>query len=252
MDEKNEATQDSWDDIDLSDIQDDGTDEDGDGTPTEPEETGDAGQKEQPKEEKDQFELTFLGEKKTFGRDEITQLAQKGLNYDHLQAKLQEAEAKAAAAENSEAMNLLKSLAEANGQTVEQFVMDARIQKYAETHGISTGEAKRLLDIEAREAALQKKEQAQSAENARREEFLAFARNHPDVKPDKIPQEVWKRVHEGMSLDAAYTEHENQQLRAQLEALKQAQTNAERSAGSASSAGKSEMDEFDALWYDGT
>ena len=254
MDEEKTTPQgDDWDDIDLSDVVDDDPEEEGAGqedagTPTESE-----GKAEPAKDKGDQFELTFLGEKKTYGRDEITQLAQKGLNYDHLQERLTAAEEKAKTADDgAAALALVQQLAKANNQTAEEFIATARASQYAEQHGVSNEEAKRLLELEAREKSIAQKEAAQTAEAKRREEFLNFAKAHPDVQPDKIPQEVWESVRGGASLDAAYTQYENKQLRAQLEALKQAETNKKRSAGSASSSGKSELDEFDSLWYDGT
>jgi hypothetical protein len=81
---------------------------------------------------------------------------------------------------------------------------------------------------------------------------------YPDVKPDGIPQEVWDEVNKGQTLINAYRAYENKQLKAKLEKEKaeakrrtQEEKNKARSTGSQSSAGKRDMDAFDAAWYAG-
>ena len=81
-----------------------------------------------------------------------------------------------------------------------------------------------------------------------REDFIAFFAEHPELEPGQIGQEVLRAVAEGESLSLAWTKSENARLRAELEAMKQNERNASRSAPSTFGSGLPKADPIDAMW----
>lgn len=275
---------DDWDDIDLSDVQDNDPDQD----EREEEETTESAdeadqQKEEPvedekpadentepegQEEADQptFDLKYMGEIKTVGREEVVTLAQKGLNYDRILGERDTAKAEVSRLQEYE--NFLQELAGPDNLSIEDLIDSTRAEVLAKKEGLDPAVAlQRIkLDRDRRAFEAQKsKEQAdqrakQAEEERQQEDFKRFVQAYPGVKAQDIPAEVWEKVRGGVPLVTAYAQHENKQLREENEALKakvetaeQNKKNKERSTGSQSSAGKSsKRDIFEDLWYDGT
>lgn len=274
-----ETVVDDWDDIDLGDVADDGDDSSEDNpadtetqtkvTGTETETSADHSEgkgTEEPtatqtetkeKAEADHsFRLKYMGEEKEYSRDEMVAFAQKGIDYDRIKGKLDE---------HVEAAEFVKLLAEEAGQTVADFMDNARAGVIAKKEGISQTEAmsklqlqRREAELAAREKALEEKnkaaETAQTEEQRVREDFISFFKTRPDVKADSIPKEVVaKAISQKLPLLTVYQAYENEKLRAELETERQNTKNKERSVGSAETSGKrTPADEFDAAWYDGT
>lgn len=281
MNENNAAgTADSeqgWDSIDLSDLSPEGGEtgpvetDTGTGTgetaePTvEPKPEGTDAASEQPGESGNagqSFTLSYMGEEKSFSREDTIALAQKGMDYDRLMSSLNEQTR--LAGERAEADEFVQALSKEQGVTPQEWMDNLRAGMLAKQEGISNEEALSRVKLERREKAVAAREKAaedkakagkeEEDEKQRvRNDFLAFMRARPEVKAEDIPKEVYLRMREGVSLLQAYTEHENAQLRAQLEAARQNQKNKERSVGSSSTSGKAApKDEFDSIWYDGT
>ena len=83
------------------------------------------------------------------------------------------------------------------------------------------------------------------------EDFIDFAAQHPDLKPEDIPMDVWRRVARGDTLAKAWNESENTRLRARIDELERQELNRLRSAGSLGSAGRTKVsDRFDVGWND--
>lgn len=275
--------EDDWDGMDLSDV----TDE-----PDEPEteapETGEGGtpppdadpQQEEPpagaeepetkpqEDEEDQpvFELKQLGGVvRQVGRDEVIALAEKGMGYDHILGERDTAREEVSRL--TELESFLKELAEPQGMSVEDLIDSTRAQVLAERENLDPDVALQRvkLDRDRKVFAMeqQKSQRAQQvqaeAEAKRRDGFLRFAREYPDVDPNTIPKEVWDKFSEGADLSDAYSRYENKQLREEVRTWKEKAEKAEqntknkaRSTGSQTSAGAPpEKDPFDALWYDG-
>lgn len=280
-----QAEADSWDDIDLSGLKDDGeeetwhedakpeeTSEEADQQPEEPE-----GEEEIPASEEDQteeqaeadqslFELKHLGETKQVSREEVVRLAQKGMDYDRIRSERDADKAEIKRLQEME--SFLTELAAPSGISVSDLMDQTRAQLLAEREGLDPAVAAQRVKLERERKAFEEKkaqeEQTQreqaEANRRRQEDFLRFKREYPHVDPKNIPQEVWDKVREGGSLMDAYSRHENKQLRDEVEAWKkkaetaeQNHKNKERSTGSQRSAGQtSEQDAFDRAWYDGT
>lgn len=196
--------------------------------------------------------LRHLDEQKEVGEQEMVALAQKGMDYDRIREKYDEAKP---------VMDLFREFAKQANLTVPEYVAHIRMQA-KKAAGMNDADAKRAVELEDREAAVAQKEEAQkeaekqqSAESqakadadARRKADIAeFQKTFPDAakEPDKIPKEVWDGVKSGLSLVAAYAKYQVEKAKAdaaaaakETAAVKQNQKNAERSTGSMKSAGE--------------
>ena len=62
--------------------------------------------------------------------------------------------------------------------------------------------------------------------------YLAFVKKFPQIKPEEISPQVWERFAQSGDLIGAYTEAENERLRAQIQAMEQNEKNARAHIGS--------------------
>ena len=196
-------------------------------------------------------------------RDEVITLAQKGRDYDTVRQERDQL--RQYRQEADPALSLVKSYAQRNGLSVEQYIDTVRKQELL-AQGINEQTADAQISMEKQQAALQtqaaeaeaarKRQEAiaaqtQARQAARKQGMVDFLRAYPDVKAQDIPREVWDRVAQGESLTAAYTMHRNQQLEAELAAERQNKQNQERTTGPLSAQregdGKSEIDKW---WYE--
>jgi hypothetical protein len=290
MDENREVMQaeaaDDWDDIDLSDVSDDGdealageqgTEQTPEAEPEADQQTteqtdADADSAENQTEEAktDLFTLKHLDETREVSREEVIALAQKGMDYDRIRGRLDEqkdyAELKQRVGKLEEHESFLKELA--GERSVDELIDEGRAQALMQQTGIDHDTAlgrvrldreRKAFDMERQKQQTQQqeqekqKEQADAQEQWRKECFLAFSKEFPDVDPKEIPQEVWDAFGRGETLVSAYSLHQLRALQKQQNEQKRAEENAKRSTGSRQTAGASEkMSAFDAAWYDGT
>jgi len=188
--------------------------------------------------------IKHMGETRTMTAEQITpELLQKGLDYDRLRGKYDEAKP---------VMEMFSDLARKAGMSVNDFAKSIRAET-KKAQGMSEAEARRTIELEDREAALAAAQQrAQEAANARAQEsarvradIAEFARAFPDVYKQAggdpktvIPQSVWADVDKGMSLVAAYGRYIAANAAAQIEAAnKRADTTAKNAANAARSTG---------------
>ena len=215
--------------------------------------TEDAVTEKQPEEETPKlWTLRHMDEEKQVGEAEMVVLAQKGMDYDRIRAKYDEAKP---------AMEMLAQFAKKAGVSTAEYITAIREQaKQAE--GMSEAEAKRAVDLEDREARVAVEEakvnerkaaeskavNAQTAEEQRRAADIAeFQKTFPEAAkdPKSIPPEVWAEVKAGASLVASYSKYAVKAATAAKEAAmreaasaKQNNKNAERATGSMKSAGE--------------
>lgn len=279
------GTYDDWSDIDFSDLTDDTAEVEEEDAPETEEPAPDTTEEEEadhseeseaeekpaeaetkPDESKEadhSFVLKYMGEEKEVSREEAIALAQKGMDYDRIKGKLDEANQLAKS--HAEMVEFVNSLASEMGLEPAAFMLEVQAGNIAKKENISIEEAKRKLELDRREKAIAAKEQeaqskneAANAANAQREKIRAelaeFAKAYPNVKADSIPTEVFQTAaKQGVGLTAAYAMHEAKEAKAALEAEKQNAKNKARAVGSSSTSGKRrQLDEFDAAWYDGT
>lgn len=232
-------------DVDLSEYE-NLTEDDGDGNQTEPTETEETSQEqgstqgedeqvhedtaadEQPGTEEPMFDLKYNKETKQYTRQQVTELAQKGLNYDHVteqRDRLQQENAYLAKFrdENSAILDTLRAAAEASGKSVPEYLTSIRTNLLV-AQGISPETAReRILreDAEQRLYSQQKAEEAEAnskrdAEQRQKDDIARFQKKYKDVDPKTIPQEVWEAVRGGELLTDAYGDYQRRELERQL------------------------------------
>lgn len=181
-------------------------------------------------------------------QDITPELLQKGVDYDRIRGKYDEAKP---------VMELFSGLAKANNMTVPDYIRVVR-SAVKKAEGMNEDEAERAIALEDREAAVSAKEaeqqEAEAAEQQQstkiRSDLQEFAAAFPEVykqaenDPQTIPQGVWAEVRNGLSLTAAYAKYAVEAARAEASAAKEAaktadlnRKNSERSTGSMQSAG---------------
>ena len=232
-------------DVDLSEYE-NLTEDDGDGNQTEPTEKEEASQEhgsaqgedeqahedtaadEQPGTEEPMFDLKYNKETKQYTRQQVTELAQKGLNYDHVteqRDRLQQeiADLTKFRDENSAILDTLRAAAEASGKSVPEYLTSIRTNLLV-AQGISPETAReRILreDAEQRLHSQQKAEEAEAnrqrdAEQRQKVDIARFQKKYKDVDPQTIPQEVWEAVRGGELLTDAYGDYQRRELERQL------------------------------------
>ena len=232
-------------DVDLSEYE-NLTEDDGDGNQTEPTETEETSQEqgsaqgedeqahedtaadEQPGTEEQMFDLKYNKETKQYTRQQVTELAQKGLNYDHVteqRDRLQQeiADLTKFRDENSAILDTLRAAAEASGKSVQEYLTSIRTNLLV-AQGISPETAReRILreDAEQRLHSQQKAEEAEAnrkrdAEQRQKDDIARFQKKYKDVDPKTIPQEVWEAVRGGELLTDAYGDYQRRELERQL------------------------------------
>lgn len=212
------------------------------------------------------IELKHLGQVVRVTPEQLNAYAQMGLDYQRIRDDRDAARQEVSRL--TELETFLKELAAPMGLGLEDFMDQTRAQVMADREKIDRNVALQRVKLDREKKAFEaEKKQANATQKAQEEaeakrqgQFLQFAKEYPQVKPNDIPKEVWDKFREGMDLVSAYAQYEARALRGQVESLtqkleaeKRNQENKKRSTGSQKSAGNaSEMDAFDRLWYDGT
>lgn len=206
----------------------------------------------------DTVQIEYMHQKREISREEAVQLAQKGMDYDRIREKWDDAK---------EAVAFIDEQAKAAGMDRKAFINYLRTEA-KKSQGMSEEEAQRAVELENREAAVQLREaeeqqrvadeQAQQnavdAEKERRDaDFRRFAAKYPDLKVESITEaipDVWERVGKGESLVEIWQEYEINRLKTEQAAEEQNAKNAGRSTGSMASSGgeHQKKDPWDEGW----
>lgn len=216
-----------------------------DGAPEhEPEQPDKEAEAEKPAERA--WDFKYMGQQMHMTADQITpELLQKAHDYDRVRGKYDEAKPM---------IEIFSELARNANMSLEDFTKSVRMEA-KRAQGLSDADAKRVVELEDREAAVSAAETARreaEAERGRkndriRNDLEMFRQAYPDVydkarggDQSAIPQSVWDEVNRGAPLVAAYsrylvTQAKEKEQRAET-AAKNA-TNAARSSGSMKSAG---------------
>lgn len=204
--------------------------------------------------------IKFNHEERELSLEEAATLAQKGLKLESELEKLRTAPE----------YTVIDRMAKASGMTREQYIAqvdqmeadrarreaeDAIRQQYPDApdelvretvENRRAAEAERERHQKEAEEALRQKLMEDARAEAQNRDMNAFLEAYPDMRDFEhdIPAEVWEKVRGGESLLPAYRAYENQQLRAELEQLRQNEKNRERAVGSMTGAGEVQGDEF--------
>ena len=260
----------AWDEDGESLSNEDAGDESDDGPVTEedsdeqPEGQPDADHEEQPEETSEdteepgaetetanqRFKIKYNGAEEEYDLDQMTTLAQKGRDYDHVREDRDAMRGKYGKYEG-----FLQKLADKAGVSIEEqidlteamWLMDEEAEK-----GNSLTEAEALLRVQRnRNTAPEQQEEATQKTDAQRE-VDRFMATYKGVKYEDIPQEVWDVANQTGDLVMAYTMYEVKKLKSENEKLKkdaQNERNAQRSTGPLKTSGNSKkLDDFDEGW----
>lgn len=170
------------------------------------------------------YTVKYNGKEVALTLDELKTRAQMGMNYDHVKAENDRIK-------NSQLYQQMRRMAQAEGVHFDE--LGAHLEKKTRekrmetllASGMQKEAAVQYLDMEARLAKREK-------DTAELSPYLAFVRRYPNVRAEDISSAVWDKFRESGDLLGAYAEAENEQLRAQISALKQNQKNAETQIGS--------------------
>ena len=207
---------------------------------------------EEPKPDTDQWlELKHLDEVRKVSREEAKVLAQKGMDYDRIRSKLNEAEQTNAKLQKYETfLNEIKG----DFATLDDLMVDTKARIMSDKDGISYEDAVSKVKAANQQAEQKAQEEAKAKEQSqpqvtresileqmRQDSITAFIAKYPDVKADKIPKEVWDDMQVTNSLVTSYekynTRNELANIKAEIEALKQNKSNEEKAVGSLKNAG---------------
>lgn len=181
----------------------------------------------EPVQEPQKLQLKYNKEIREVTLEEAAELAQKGLNYDKIQERLN-------ALQTDPRLSFVEELARDNNMTVDQY-LDA-VKQHREQQrlneliqqNIPEEYAKEILENRKFREQLQSKEKEQQQQQKQQAEFSEFVEAFPGVKPEDVPAEVWEAQAQGTPLKFAYMQHEYNQLQTKMKVLQQNQTNAQR------------------------
>lgn len=200
------------------------------------------------------FKITYLGKDEELTLEQMTELAQKGRDYDHVRQERDKLKG-----ESGRQLGFLKKLADKAGVSVDEqidlteamWLMDEEAEK-----GNTISEAEALLRIQrdrGKPADTGDKAEQSDVPQGFNEQVDRFLKVYPDVTGDQIPQEVWDETRKnGGDLLVAYQGYMIKTLKAENAKAKQNEQNtknSKRSTGSLNSAGANrKKDAFDEGW----
>ena len=230
-------------------------DGDGDAAAGEPAKASDA----------ESFTLKVNKEERTYTREEVISLAQKGADYDRVKDQLATSrqtttELQTKLDSQQEAMEVLSDLAKDTGVDIPALLDNLRIGLLKKRDGLSEDAAReRLLRIKAEKenetlkAAAKPAEQAEDGKQKAQRDLAQFRKDFPNVElTQELMDKLLPGVQEGHSLTDSYRQYDAQQkdariaeLERQLAAEKQNKENRASSPGSQKdSGGKRTKDDF--------
>lgn len=200
------------------------------------------------------FKIHYLGNEEELTLEQMTELAQKGRDYDHVRQERDKLKD-----ESGRQLDFLKKLADKAGVSVDEqidlteamWLMDEEAEK-----GNTISEAEALLRIQrdrGKPADAKGKADQSDVPQGFNEQVDRFLKLYPNVTGDQIPQEVWDETRRnGGDLLVAYQNYRIKTLEAENAKAKQTEQNnknSKRSTGSLSSAGANKKcDAFDEGW----
>lgn len=204
-------------------------------------------------EEVQKFKIKYNGKEEEYGVEELTNLAQKGRNYDHVLSERD-------ALKNSEELKTLEQIAKDAGvkdvktlienlkKNVSDLKLDERAKKF-ESEGMTPEHARRMAELEMK-AETQAVVEPEAKENPLVDRFTELFDEFPETRDFKTledyPEEVQKMIEDGKTPLVAYTKYLTAQKDKELEIAKQNADAKSRDTGSFKS-GKHDSKEDDFL-----
>ena len=193
------------------------------------------------------LKIKYNGAEEGLTRDQTITLAQKGRNYDKLQARLQ-------AMENNPTLKVFAEQANKAGISIDEYAHRlSQYQEQSQIHSLMSEFKKQNPNVDdsvaeqyAKQAyqnmQYQKKQneeqRLQQAADIRRQtandEMAVFMREYPNIDVRELPKEVIDDINSGQNLMSAYRGYENRMLKEQLAAERKNVANKRISTGSVS------------------
>lgn len=212
---------------------------------------------EQPKFE---FEVQYNKEKKIINDpEELRTYAQKGMNYDKIQSRLEQLESDPLRQWANDYMKKvgyddpLKFIADVQKEQAER-EFNNRVQEFVE-RGYAPDVAREMAELKKENQEIKSQIQGFTQKTEQQREYEDFINWHNEaqqqglvgeLKADEIPLQVWETQRRGVPLKYAYMEYVLPQIKVQTEqnTLKNLQKNAETSTGSTKDGGSSENENW--------
>lgn len=198
-------------------------------------------------------EIKYNGEKVNIETlDDLVTTYQKGLNYDKVKEK-----------SNSTVFDYVNKKAMSIGITPEEYIK--RVESYEQqqeerrreeeieklvNRGLDEEVAKRVVEVEAfkeqlknEKAELEKEKKEAQLQKEKDQEYKDFIAEHPEIKAEDIPVEVWKATEQGIPLRSAYAMYENEILKEKIKKMEQDNKNKSTSVVTPTSEGSSTSQE---------
>ena len=157
------------------------------------------------------LKVKYNHEERALTQEEAILMAQKGLNYDKLQQKID-------SYQNDPGLQYLNDLAQRNNVSVEELVNHWKSQEEQAQlneliqQNIPEEYAREMLENRKFREQFQAQEQQKQQAEKQNSEYMDFFNTFPGVEPKDIPPEVFVRSEqEGLPLKYAYMEHERTQ-----------------------------------------
>jgi hypothetical protein len=198
---------------------------------------------EEPKQEPEQpkIKVKYLHEEKEISLDEARELAQKGMNYDRLQERLN-------ALQNDPRLSFVETQAKRYGMTVDQYLEAVRQQEEQERlnelvqKNIPEEYAKEIMENRKFREQYDSQQREAQAKERQQAEYKDFIDSFPDIKPEDIKSETWIKVNQGVPLKYAFMEQKMAEMANEVNVLKTNQANTKKAPVSgASSNGSHEI-----------
>ena len=148
------------------------------------------------------FTLKYNGEEKQLPAHEVRTLAQKGMNYDKMLARLQEAQ-------NSPEARVLDEWARDAGMDRRQYMeylqgarQEKFVKKLMQGKGYSEEAARSVWQLQQENTRLQNQQAKTRQQAAEAERYMPLARKYPSLK--ELPPEVGQAIREGVAPLRAY------------------------------------------------
>lgn len=212
---------------------------------------------EQPKFE---FEVQYNKEKKIINDpEELRTYAQKGMNYDKIQSRLEQLESDPLRQWANDYMKKVgyddpsKFIADVQKEQSER-EFNNRVQEFVE-RGYAPDVAREMAELKKENQEIKSQIQGFTQKTEQQREYEDFINWHNEaqqqglvgeLKADEIPLQVWEAQRRGVPLKYAYMEYVLPQIKVQTEqnTLKNLQKNAETSTGSTKDGGSSENENW--------
>jgi hypothetical protein len=191
--------------------------------------------------ESPKVKLKYNHEEKEYSLDDVVPLAQKGLNYDKLQEKLNEIQSNPALSKFGKVQEVSSLLGYQNEDELIEALYNTHYENEAKTQGLTPAQIRKDHELSQKERALSEKEQSAAQQQQQNKMYADFATNFPDVKAEMIKPETWEKVNNGMDLSTAYTMQQNQDLMNELKIFKQNAENSKKAPVGSVSAHGSDM-----------